>query len=996
MTVQQVLRKLGQWSVRLKPDAPPGILSGLDYFGHVAIVAGRINPAERGDEMLSLARYVGVLRDVAAADAVTLSGVGMASWLGDEDGKGAVIEAPGVTLTGATFAASVAALLPASGAVTAGTLTTIAGTYSGTHVYQTPRTAIDYVCDLFGGDWRVNGNGTLDAGPASALFRTTPECIIARRDVAGYDMGTRALAGSLESERSAKDYTTRVVVVAEGLATGDADAPSVPYSDLHGNPVVMTRVVDEQDDTSATNASARAQMVLNLFSGPRRSVRLSVDDFDVAGDFEPGDVVWVWDPDAALVDTGNEVPFRGLLLNPAAVRVLSVSWPVTEGHTVGYRSGTGAWVDLTPWVDFEAPGGGQVEVADSLSSAITAGIGSIGTQVPGGGGDASVPGVPTFGTFSTVSYQPGDGLAQAQIKATWTQPLNTDSSTIVDGDHYEVRYRPSGGSEWQVTYVPWDQTSATIVGLSPSTTYEFQIRAVDYASPVNYGAWSATTSQLAASDTTAPGTPAPPTVAASLIAVQVTHTLGLASGGTYNLPLDMDHLEVHGDASSGFTPSNSTLLGKLQATGAMVTGSIPAVGTFTTSSTAAVFVKVVAVDKTGNRSSASSAASATASLIDSAHISDLVASKITAGTISAALLLSGSIKTGTSGARVESDSAGIRLYNSGGTAVVNLNATTGAATYAGALSAATGTFAGSLSAATGTFSGSLSAATGSFSGTISGSTITGSTLQTAASGARVQVGAGSGLGYINFYDASGNSGYLKAGNTGGTNELGLYNGGGQTYVLTNDSTATLNSSLGVVSANSSGWALAMKGGNTANVSGSGNTLTLTSGANTNITASGNVFISASGNQVNCGSSSSDQVYSTGIYNSTSTFAANIGIATSPLARLYRLTSSARYKVEIETADVPDEAIRALRAVTYYDRGQAEQNGGTEGLSQQAGLIAEEVHASPLGPLLVELDDGGQPESVNYERVGVTLVPVVQRLLDRVGQLERRLAELEKD
>ena len=35
-----------------------------------------------------------------------------------------------------------------------------------------------------------------------------------------------------------------------------------------------------------------------------------------------------------------------------------------------------------------------------------------------------------------------DGLSMASVRLTWATPLNTDGSTIVDGDHYEVRYRP--------------------------------------------------------------------------------------------------------------------------------------------------------------------------------------------------------------------------------------------------------------------------------------------------------------------------------------------------------------------------------------------------------------------------------------------------------------------------------------------------------------------------------------------------------------------------
>jgi hypothetical protein len=55
---------------------------------------------------------------------------------------------------------------------------------------------------------------------------------------------------------------------------------------------------------------------------------------------------------------------------------------------------------------------------------------------------------------------------------------------------------------------------------------------------------------------------------------------------------------------------------------------------------------------------------------------------------------------------------------SGGVVTFTINAVTGAAVFAGSLSAATGTFAGSLSAATGTFAGSLSAATGTFAGDV--------------------------------------------------------------------------------------------------------------------------------------------------------------------------------------------------------------------------------------------------------------------------------------
>jgi hypothetical protein len=1035
VSVQQVLRKLGQWSLKLEENAPPGIISALDWLGHVAIIPGRVNPTEMGDQCWAMARYVGVLRAVESGEQYTLSGSGMAYWLGDENGVGDVIESPGVTISAETFANSVRALLPAGGAVTEGTLTNVTGTYDGVHTWQTRRSALDYVCDYYGADWRVNGDATLDAGPASALFRTTPECIIARRDASGYDMGMKALPGSLESTRDVSTYSTRVVVVADGYHIGDATASVVPYKDPHGNPVIITRVVDEQDDTLAVNADVRAQMILDKYAGPRRQVRLSVDDFDVAGDIEPGDTVWVWDPDSGLVDVAYEVPFRGRLLNPVPVRVLSLTWPITDGYSVGFRDKDGGWVDLTPWVEWESAGGGEVEIADSQSVPLTSGIGSTGTQVPGGGGgagDASIPDTPVFGAFTSSSYQPDDGLSRAAVKVTWTRPLNTDGSTIVDGDHYEVRYRPTGTTDWEVAYAGWDQTSLTVANLPPSTGMDWQIRAVDYAAPINYGEWSATTAYSTPSDTTAPDVPAPPTVAASLIAVQVTHTLGAATGGTYNLALDLDHLEVHVGTSAGFTPDAASLVGKLAANGGMITGGIPAVGSYPVDALVAAgqvaYVRVVAVDRTGNRSTASSAVSATAELIDAAWITSLTASQITSGTVTASLILSGSIKTGTTGARVEQDSSGIRLYNSSGVVVVDLNASTGAASFSGNLSAATGTFAGALSAATGTFSGDLS-----------GATVTGGTIQTAASGQRITMDATSG-GTIWFRDAGSDYGFINgpgsalgfnSGNGGGsyrsrvflTPGSGLFQnvnssqvqvGGGVQVsssaldLNTTSGTAYLRSPSGAVSVSAGGNISSMASG-TNEVWGGGSVLLQSTGANASMYAAGNCNIQSSGgtyingggtatvaaSTVNLGNGSSSQaIVSMAIYDNTSTFAANVGISTSPGGRFYRLTSSRRYKVGIAKTRVLMADIRALDPVVYYDRGQAEAAGGsTEGLSQQLGLIAEEVHQTTLGHLLTELDADGRPESVNYARVGVALIRPVISLADRLDQVEAAVASL---
>jgi hypothetical protein len=124
-------------------------------------------------------------------------------------------------------------------------------------------------------------------------------------------------------------------------------------------------------------------------------------------------------------------------------------------------------------------------------------------------------------------------------------------------------------------------------------------------------------------------------VAGSRIAVQVTHQLGKSSGGTFNLESDLDHLEIHVSYEPGVHPGLDHAGGKALANAGMIQAQIAVVFTVQVEETSARYVRVVAVDKTGNKSGPSDAATATALLIDDAHISDLTVSKVTAGTVSA-------------------------------------------------------------------------------------------------------------------------------------------------------------------------------------------------------------------------------------------------------------------------------------------------------------------------------------------------------------------------
>src|SRR5215203_1596588 len=92
-SVTEVKQAPGRWDLQLKHGTPRSLIDALTPFGHVAFVPGRIDVAQTGDNLLRQARYVGVYRGgKVAGEDFSLEGSGIAFWLGDEDGKGPIIE----------------------------------------------------------------------------------------------------------------------------------------------------------------------------------------------------------------------------------------------------------------------------------------------------------------------------------------------------------------------------------------------------------------------------------------------------------------------------------------------------------------------------------------------------------------------------------------------------------------------------------------------------------------------------------------------------------------------------------------------------------------------------------------------------------------------------------------------------------------------------------------------------------------------------------------
>lgn len=715
MPVTETLQGLGEWSLTLSVDTPQEIIDALKYFGHIAIHASADDPRRSQDEALRSARYVGVVRGRGQGqDSYAMRGVGMAFWLGDEDSKGYVFEEP-LVLDG-TFVDVIPQILPPS--VQAGTIFTVPQSFSQTFQYVSPREVLNYVCGTLDCAWRINGDATVDAGLEADLFVVVPEAALVRRERSGKDLFLTAFAGTMATDQDVNDFTTRTVLLANGsegstvTATADIDPGKNPFLDLFGNPLTLTRLISESE-TNPENAPARAQLQLNRFSDARNAITLSTGDYDLKGDVAVGDYLWAYDPDLGIQEVTNQITFRGERLYPMKLRLTEMTWAVVRGMGVSYRDYLGQWFDLTPYVSFEN-GESTLTVGGFNRSLVGGDGGTLGSRPII---DTSIPAAPEWVTpFVQSVYQSDRGESRAQVQLAWTRPLNADGSTVLDGDHFEIRYRsattpiyPSTHAQmavythaqlalgthaqpitypagpWHTAFVPWTDLSTLLVDLPTNLPYEAQIRAVDAAKPPNAGDWSAVTLWQTRADTLPPAPPAAPEVTASRIAVQITHYLGRASGGTFNLDLDLHHLEVHGEYEPLFTPTEDTLLGKVIANAGMITSQIPVVGTVSIESVSPVYFKVVAVDNDGNKSLPSAAVQATALLIDNAHISDLTVSKVTAGIITADWLLGAYIRTGVIGSRVQLSSLGLEAYNSDNVRTVFISAATGSADFMGVL-----------------------------------------------------------------------------------------------------------------------------------------------------------------------------------------------------------------------------------------------------------------------------------------------------------------------
>ena len=680
------------------------------------------------------------------------------------------------------------AFTPSTSAPTA---TTDNKTYTGKHYMESAYKSLKTICTSLDAEFKMQNDGTIDVGPRTSLFTghedSEPTGMIVRR-LSGLDAGVKGYSGAdLKTEFNAEDFVSRVELIASNygkeINLGQADAKDIPYKDLHGNELERIQILSENEVPDSMR-NIRAEAYLNEYNKVQRTLSVGLEDYDLSGDIGVGDVIFVFDPEVGFEDTQDEaklenrdrheIAYQGQILNPIKIRVMGLSFPISDSMGVFYRNSEGVYTDLTDYVAFES-GVTQVEVGSTTPNINEDLRASASVIAVGGTNEFTVPDAPTSFAAASGTYQDGAGRPFAFAKLTWNEPTNTDGSRITDGNMYRVRYRQvtdvdgnnlidsndNQVTDYEYLTVEFGTTAVVIKGLGPNNTYEFGVACIDN-SGFSGGFAVITASQMPA-DATIPPEPTAPTgsfgsIAASATKVQITHKLGAAktvagavisSPSNFTLPRDIDHLNVYRGLTSSFTISSTNFVGEIAARAGHIDGSIPAIATFAASTAGTAFYRVTAVDVAGNESDPSTAVQVEEELISTAFIDDatittakigdlavtdakidtLTAAKITAGTISGKEIIidtdssdpsnpvlgtirSNNYITGNAGWIIKSD--GSVEFETG--------------TFRGDLEAAGGSFSGNLSAAGGNFTGTLSGVDGNFTGTITANQISGGTI----------------------------------------------------------------------------------------------------------------------------------------------------------------------------------------------------------------------------------------------------------------------------
>lgn len=365
MPFTEYVMAAGSWSVNLDPGTPRAVRDAIDVrtagFSQLLILPVHADADSLGDaSMLNVARYAGIYRKQSASG-LTLAGAGMPVVMGDEEGKGNVIETARTTTNG-YLSEWFTALTDSASGVSPGTLTSPGGAYTRSFLRITFREAWDILCARFGVEYRVNPDSTLDVATVANLYGSTPKTVVLGESAgvqAGREIDIVGVSGDVDLNIDLEDYTSKVIYLTGSTPTvTTAGGNSTIYRRTSGLGLIMDRLIEASSDDDGTPANMAAAQ-LALYSSPRIEWQVSgTGEYDIGESSPIGSLVWLYDPATGLVDTGNPVTYRGAQIYPSLSRLMGAETPIRAGMGVYLRTmvdaTTPVYTDLTPYVIPEA------------------------------------------------------------------------------------------------------------------------------------------------------------------------------------------------------------------------------------------------------------------------------------------------------------------------------------------------------------------------------------------------------------------------------------------------------------------------------------------------------------------------------------------------------------------------------------------------------------------------------------------------------------------
>jgi hypothetical protein len=367
MPVYEVVMATGDWSVKLREEAPIKVRDAISVpFGHIVITGtwlplGKFSTAQ----VLDAALYAGVC--LRPGPTLEISGKGLAWWLD----KG-ILESP-LTKNAAGLTEWVSDIVTADVGTYPQSVTyfgsTAAGSLSTSFHYVTRRQAIDTVVRYYWGlEWRVRPTFELVVASTDEIYGAEPVAMVTARSE-GYEPATGmwGLDGEAAMSLDWEAYATRVLAVGSDQIGGAIIAS--PYRNGLGSLVAAGQIIDAPLATEASAVTV-AGNVLTPLTQPAYDYRLSADRYAISNRAPVGARINVCDPLNGFVDPANPVRFNGQTLFPRQTRLVGMRWPIQSGMGVYYRhyrisDGAEVWTDLSPYVEWE-DGAAQLEVGARL------------------------------------------------------------------------------------------------------------------------------------------------------------------------------------------------------------------------------------------------------------------------------------------------------------------------------------------------------------------------------------------------------------------------------------------------------------------------------------------------------------------------------------------------------------------------------------------------------------------------------------------------------